>query len=118
MSDERLHYQLQAQVDGNCVTETHFVSDPSKNLRRGAKKKVWLYEKVIGRGAFGEVRLEKCEEDGRCRAVKKIGVGAEGAKAKSYQSELDVLIEFSKPKVSQLDGRLIPVCKLMNVFAV
>jgi calcium/calmodulin-dependent protein kinase I len=61
---------------------------------------VWHVEKVLGRGGFGEVRLERNREDEKARAVKKIATSTTMNNSEC-EKELKALLEFSKPKVSQ-----------------
>ena len=54
----------------------------------------------MGYGSFGEVRLERNQEDGKERAVKKIKIKSEALRNSEYEKELKALLEFSKPKAS------------------
>jgi calcium/calmodulin-dependent protein kinase I len=56
----------------------------------------------LGRGGFGEVSLQKNTEDGKVRAVKRIVTASTGLSDGEYEKELKALLEFSKPKVSQI----------------
>jgi ribosomal protein L15 len=90
--------RIKASVYDHIVLETHYISDPVKGIRRKPQIKKWRVGKLIGSGAFGEVRLETCE-DGTNRAVKKIKDVGGSFKMKKYEKELLALLEFSKPKV-------------------
>ena len=57
-------------------------------------------EQLLGRGSFGQVRLEKNQEDGQMRAVKRITTTSVVLSNSEYERELKALLEFSKPKVS------------------
>jgi calcium/calmodulin-dependent protein kinase I len=92
------HWQIPAIVYDDRVEETHFVTDAQRNVRRQERKVVWHREKLLGRGGFGEVRLESNREENKSRAVKKITTGA--LSHSECQEELKALLEFSKPKVS------------------
>jgi hypothetical protein len=104
------HKRIEARVHRDRVTETYFISDVRKGIRRKAEKKTWRVKEVIGRGSFGQVRLEVCEDGqntARERAVKKINLGLASAgnkrdkdtlRARQYENELKALLEFSKPK--------------------
>ena len=76
------------------------MTDPARNIRRRPQTKVWKVEQVLGRGGFGEVRLEKNLEDGKARAVKRIPTAGTGLNIDEYEKELKALLEFSKPKAS------------------
>lgn len=105
------HKRIEARVHRDRVTESYFISDIRKGIRRKVEKKTWKVKEVIGRGSFGQVRLEVCEDGEnttRERAVKKITLDLAVAgnrgdkdtlKARKYENELKALLEFSKPKV-------------------
>lgn len=82
------------------MEEIHFTTDPARNIRRKPHTKVWKIERLLGRGGFGEVRLEKNIEDGKVRAVKKIPILNVNLSNEEYEKELQALLHFSKPKVS------------------
>ncbi len=92
------------------MTETHFITDIGKGIRRKAEK-TWRVKELIGHGSFGQVRLEVCDDGqsiARERALKKITLSSAisgnkidkgSLRAKQYENELKALLEFSKPKV-------------------
>lgn len=95
------HTKLDTHIfPGGVVIETVTVSDPSAGLRRVQKTKVWRVERALGRGGYGEVRLEICAEDNKRRAVKRIWTSGSNLK-KEYERELKALLEFSKPKYKE-----------------
>lgn len=96
------HWQIDATVYKDRVEEIHYITDPTRNIRRRPHTKVWKVERPLGRGGFGEVRLEKNIEDGEVRAVKRIATAGTDLSSDEYEKELKALLEFSKPKVSQL----------------
>jgi calcium/calmodulin-dependent protein kinase I len=61
---------------------------------------VWKVERALGRGGYGEVRLEICVDDNEKRAVKRIWTNGSALK-KEYERELKALLEFSKPKYKE-----------------
>lgn len=95
------HWQLNATVYEDRVEEIQYITDPARNIRREQRIKVWRIERYLGRGGFGEVRLEKNTEDGKTRAVKRIPTTGADLRDKECVRELKALLEFSKPKVSQ-----------------
>lgn len=97
------HTKLNAQVfrDANLVVETHLVSNLVSGQRRVPLQKVWRVDRVIGKGAFGEIRLEVLMEgSGEQRAVKRLWTSGSTLK-REYQRELEALVEFSKVKYKE-----------------
>ena len=97
------HTKINAQVlrEANLVVETHLVSNLVSGQRRVPKQKVWRVERTIGKGAFGEVRLEVLMEGGgEQRAVKRLWTSRSALK-REYQRELEALVEFSKLKYKE-----------------
>ena len=94
------HWEINATVYKDRVEEEHYMTDPSKNIRRRPQTKVWKVQRYLGRGTFGEVRLEKNAEDGKVRAVKRILTQGTGLSSEECEKEIKALLEFSKPKVS------------------
>jgi serine/threonine protein kinase len=94
------HTKLDAHVHPGSVVQTHYISDPVTGRRRVPKTKVWKVERVLGKGSFGEVRLEVCLEENERRAVKRIWATGSAFKIQ-YERELKALLEFSKPKYKE-----------------
>lgn len=99
-SDDIDHWRIDAIVFKDRVEEIHYISDPARNVRRQQKKISWDVEKFLGRGGFGEVRLERNKEDGQARAVKRITTASNFLSNSECTKELRALLEFSKPKAS------------------
>jgi hypothetical protein len=95
------HWQINATVYRDRVEEIHYITDPARNIRRRLHTKVWKVEQILGRGGFGEVRLERNTEDGKARAVKRIPIVSSNLSNDECEKELKALLEFSKPKASQ-----------------
>src|SRR4051794_5703367 len=95
------HHYINATVHKDRVEEIHYITDPAKKIRRELHKRVWHVERSLGRGGFGEVRLEKNKDDGKERAVKRIATTSTTLSNSECEKELKALLEFSKPKVSQ-----------------
>jgi serine/threonine protein kinase len=94
------HTKLDAPVHPGIVVQTHYVSDPITGQRRLPKTNVWRVERVLGKGGFGEVRLEVCPKENERRAVKRIWATGSTSKIQ-YERELKALLEFSKPKYKE-----------------
>ncbi|KAH8805450.1 WD40-repeat-containing domain protein [Xylogone sp. PMI_703] len=92
------HWQINALVYHDRVEEIHYITDPARNIRRKPHTKVWKTERFLGRGGFGEVRLEKNVEDNKVRAVKKIPIISSALSNDECGKELEALLQFSKPK--------------------
>ena len=96
------HWCITATVYKDRVEEIHYITDPARNIRRRPQIRVWQVERSLGRGGFGEVRLEKCKEDGNVRAVKRIVTTSTTLSNSECEKELEALSEFSKPKASRI----------------
>ena len=94
------HWQINATVYTDRVEEIHYITDPERNIRRRPYTKVWKVERILGRGGFGEVRLERTIEEGKARAVKRIVSENANLNNDECEKELKALLEFSKPKAS------------------
>ena len=93
------HWNINATVFKDRVEEIHFLNDPAKNIRRQQQKHTWHVGQFLGRGGFGEVRLQQNHETGQARAVKRITMIGNVLSKSECEKELDALLEFSKPKV-------------------
>jgi Protein kinase domain len=98
------HAKLDAHVFPGCVVQKHYISSAISGQRRIPVTKVWKVEKLLGKGTFGEVRLEACSSENKDtneeRAVKRIWTTGMEFK-RSYERELKALLEFSKPKYKE-----------------
>jgi hypothetical protein len=102
MSSDIEHWRINATVYKDRVEEIHYISDPARNIRRRSQTKVWQVERFLGRGGFGEVRLERNTGDGKARAVKRIATTSTTLSNSECEKELKALLEFSKPKGSRI----------------
>jgi hypothetical protein len=100
MSSDLKHWYLDATVFKDRVEEVHYVSDPAKGVRRRQHTRVWQVESFLGRGSFGEVRLERSQDGQQVRAVKRIVTTSAAMSHSQCEKELKALLEFSKPKAS------------------
>lgn len=99
MSSDLHHWHINATVYKDRIEEIHYISDPVRNIRREPYTQIWQVEKFLGRGGFGEVRLERNQKDGKTRAVKRIATTGISLSNTECEKELQALLEFSKPKV-------------------
>ena len=96
------HWYIDATVYKDRVEEIHYVTDAARNIRRKPQTRVWQIQRYLGHGGFGEVRLERSKQDGKARAVKRIVTTNTALSNSECEKELKALLEFSKPKVSQI----------------
>lgn len=75
------------------------MNDPARNIRRQQQTHTWHIGQFLGRGGFGEVRLQRDQENGKARAVKRITMIGNVLSKSECEKELEALMEFSKPKV-------------------
>jgi hypothetical protein len=94
------HLRLDATVYPDCVVEVHRISDISRGLRKVAVTKIWRIERVLGRGAFGEVQLQVQDREPEARRAVKVIPTDGRMSGVDCLRELTALIEFTKPKVS------------------
>jgi calcium/calmodulin-dependent protein kinase I len=96
------HWQINATVYTDRIEEVHYITDSSRNIRQHPETKVWMIQRYLGSGGFGEVRLEKNIEDGEVRAVKRNMIKGTDMSSDEYRKEIKALLEFSKPKLIQI----------------
>lgn len=102
MSSSPVHrnrYKLESEFGENVVTHRTFKTDLRTRQRRIEVRTTWTRERILGAGAFGEVRLESEHATGELRAVKAI------SKTQVNISEVEALIELqdvSKKGLRQL----------------
>ncbi|KAH6703240.1 kinase-like domain-containing protein [Leptodontidium sp. MPI-SDFR-AT-0119] len=104
------HTKLEAHVFPGMVVQTHYISDSTTGQRRVPQTQIWKVERLLGKGGFGEVRLEAYAEEQR--AVKRIWAAGTTFKVE-YERELKALLEFSKPKYKRECG----VCGVSRVVS-
>jgi serine/threonine protein kinase len=107
MSSDLEHWHIDAKVYDDRVEEIHLISDPVRNIRRKPYVMVWHVERYLGRGSFGEVRLERNKEEDKVRAVKRVATSSSTLSQKECEQELTALLEFSKPKARLVDEILL-----------
>jgi serine/threonine protein kinase len=100
MASDIKHWHLNATVYKDRVEEIHYISDPARNVRRKQQRQIWAVEQFLGRGGFGEVSLQRNNEAGKARAVKRIAGAGAAMDHNNFEKELKALLEFSKPKAS------------------
>lgn len=112
------HLLVDATVYEDRVEERHYITDPSRNIRRRPYTKVWQTDRILGHGSFGDVRLERNKEDGKERAVKKIRTMGTSLSSVDFEKELKALLEFSKPKVGEIRMRISFSPEYASLYAV
>lgn len=91
------HWRIEAKATYDYVEEIHIISDPARVIRAQRTTRKWEVLKTLGRGGFGEVRLESHGQ--RQRALKRIWTADTRLNDADYERELKALLEFSKPRV-------------------
>jgi hypothetical protein len=99
------------------VSQTHtlqveYVSNPATGERRTRVEERWETTQDLGRGAFGQVWLEKCTagpSPGRVRAVKAIMKGPGVEQQTDYTRELEAIAKFSQLRVRTVGVQRFPV---------
>jgi len=56
----------------HCVVESRWIPNAARGLRRVPLMKIWRTERLLGRGSFGEVRLQSQESDKDVKRALKI----------------------------------------------
>ena len=87
--------------DPDYVQHIQYVSGSTPRQRRVRKEERWKRERLLGRGSFGTVELERCiqgESEGKVRAVKKV----QKLESSNYYRELEAIALFSHSKVELL----------------
>lgn len=84
----RERYKLVSEFSTNSVTHRTVKSDLRSRQRRIEVRTTWATQRVLGAGAFGEVRLEREQGTGELRAVKAI------AKMQVNTHEVEALIDL------------------------
>lgn len=91
--------RLETQFLSNNTIHTYFESKTVLNRRARRQKRVeqWVRSRELGRGTFGIVWLEQCDQEDRVRAVKEIA--KKEIQEKTYHRELEAIVKFSHPRV-------------------
>ena len=79
------HAKLDAHVFPGMIVETQCISDATTGQRKVPQTKIWNVERTLGKGGFGEVRLETHKNEKR--AVKRIWATGSTFKVQ-YEREL------------------------------
>lgn len=71
--------------------------------RRYRRKEHWKWDRTLGRGGFGQVKLQRCTDGDTkprlLRAVKIIEKTPSISKSLDYHRELEAIAKFSNPRV-------------------
>lgn len=86
----------------SCVQHVFHEAGRSANSRRVRREERWVrQEPILGRGRYGEVYLEKCQDGGieLSRAIKIVKKFVVVGEELDYARELEAIMKFSHPKV-------------------
>lgn len=98
LSDLVLDSRLEAtKPSPDCTLHVSFLPGPSARQRRVRVEERWTRDGCLGRGAFGTVWREKCEQGGqtRLRAIKEIKKSIATGEDIDYTRELEAVTKFS-----------------------
>ncbi|KAF2470434.1 kinase-like protein [Lindgomyces ingoldianus] len=90
--------KIETQFHSGYTRHIYSEADPTSGQRVIERKEYWKREKLIGRGGFGSVWLEKCvkgKHEAELRAVKQL---QKPDKTKEFFRELEAMAKFSHPK--------------------
>lgn len=76
---------------------------PTKYVRRRETQHVWVRERLLGHGSYGDVYLHRCtsadDNEAALQAVKKIDKARMVANKINYHKEIEAIAKFSQEKV-------------------
>ena len=102
LPDSVIDSRLQTEFRDSIITHTYLENDNAG--RRFSREEHWKSEQFLGRGGFGQVRLERCIAEGKkqnsLRAVKIISKPLDPSSSFDFKRELATISRFSKDRVS------------------
>ncbi|KAK0716152.1 kinase-like domain-containing protein [Lasiosphaeris hirsuta] len=100
LSDLVRDSRIEATVFANHTVQVVYQVGHSARQRRIRTEEVWVREGCLGRGAYGTVYKESCEEGprSRVRAVKEIKTSVVVDEDVDHTRELEAIAKFSHPK--------------------
>jgi hypothetical protein len=95
---------LKTEFRKGITTHSYEISNPRAGRRLDIQRVQWAKGKLIGRGGFGDVFVEKrvgnaAEGHPEVRAVKKIFLGERAIDHRAYVRELEAIAKFSLARV-------------------
>jgi hypothetical protein len=101
--DSRLRTQFRESITIHSYLEIDEVGG------RFSREEHWKWERFLGRGGFGQVRLETCvtteTKQDFVRAVKIINKPLNPSESLDFNRELEAIAKFSNDRVSQITLR-------------
>jgi hypothetical protein len=94
--------KLETQFHDDCTVHIHYDSNHASHERAIRRDEYWRQESRIGRGAYGNVWLERCikgQKGVQLRAVKQIPLSGGRIQDAAYLRELEAIAKFSQRKV-------------------
>jgi serine/threonine protein kinase len=96
--------RLQTEFHGSVTTHSYLEIDEAG--RRFSREESWKEERFLGRGGFGQVRLERHlaqdTKQGSLRAVKIINKPSDSFESLDLNRELEAIAKFSNNRVSYI----------------
>ncbi|KAL6399823.1 CAMK protein kinase [Ilyonectria robusta] len=103
ISDLVLDSKLDTEISNAYTQHVRYIPGHAASERRVRVVERWVRENPLGRGSYGTVYRERCEEDeSKLRAVKEIGKYTMEWEKLDYTRELEAIFKFSHPKASQI----------------
>jgi calcium/calmodulin-dependent protein kinase I len=101
LSDLVCDSKLEATVSDAGTLHITYRSSPSARRRRVRTEERWVRDGCLGRGAYGTVYKERCEQGSqiKIRAVKEIKKSVVTGEEIDYARELEAVAKFSHARV-------------------
>ena len=105
LTDQIESYRLLTEFRDDHIEHRIPFSDRNRGIRKGYKKQRWItLPRVLGRGGFGIVRLQRERKTAQLRAVKEVPHNSETASVIDPVRELIAMAALSKVSICRLSG--------------
>ncbi|KAK1827472.1 kinase-like domain-containing protein [Podospora conica] len=94
---------IEATISNGCTTQVTYNPGRSRSQRPVRVEERWVREGCLGRGAYGTVYMERCDDgpQSRVRAVKEINKTVIAGEHIDHTRELEAIAKFSNPRYSE-----------------